>query len=88
MSTLVRRSITQHCETNGISVFALSKQIGISANQLAALERGDSVPSLYNLKKLAEFLDWSPTAIGKYVLECRAAPTGPRRLRNNGERPK
>lgn len=88
MNTLVQQSITQHCEAHGLSIFALAKQIGISANQLGALERGDGVPSLYNLKKLAVFFSWSATSIGKYVLESKPSPTGPKRLRKNGERPK
>lgn len=86
MATLVQQSISDHCEAKNISVFALSKQIGISANQLSVLARGENVPSVYNLQRLARFFGWGPVALGKYILECKAAPTGPRKLRKNRER--
>jgi transcriptional regulator with XRE-family HTH domain len=88
MATLVQQSIFDHCEAKNISVSALSKQIGISANQLSVLARGEDVPSVYNLQRLARFFGWGPIALGKYVLECKATPTGPKKLRITRERRK
>lgn len=78
---LVRQSLNKHRTANGLSQLALAKQIGISSGQLAALEAGRDVPSLYTLKRLARFFDWSPTEIGKYVLQSNPEPSGPKRLR-------
>lgn len=81
MTTLVQQSIIDDRRARQLSALALSKEIGISSNQLAALERGEDVPSLYTLQKLAKFFGWSATAIGKYVIDCKPTPAGPKRLR-------
>lgn len=81
MANLVRDSITKHRRQHDLSQLGLAKQIGISSGQLAALEAGRDVPSLFNLKKMAKFFAWAPEEIGKYVIACKAEPTGPKRLR-------
>jgi transcriptional regulator with XRE-family HTH domain len=81
MTLLVQRAITNHRRENQLSALALAREIDISSGQLAALERGEDTPSLFTLQKLAKYFRWGPLEIGKYVLECKAEPAGPKRLR-------
>lgn len=82
MPSLVQQAITAHRREHQLSALALAREIDISSGQLAMLERGEDAPSLHTLKKLARFFKWSPTEIGKYVLECKTQPSGPKRLRS------
>jgi transcriptional regulator with XRE-family HTH domain len=81
MANLVRQSIAKRRTQEDLSSLALAKQIGISSGQLAALESGRDVPSLYTLRKLALFFKWAPGDLGQYVLDSKPEPTGPKRLR-------
>ena len=80
-SNLIRRSLAKRRKDEDLSCLALAKQIKISSNQLAALESGRDLPSLWTLKKLATFFDWSPEEIGEYVLRSSPERVGPKRLR-------
>lgn len=80
---LVTSSISKRRAREDLSQLALAKQIGISSGQLAALESGRDVPSLFTLKRLAKFFAWEAEEIGKYVLASNPAPTGPKRLRTH-----
>lgn len=79
--TLVTKTLTEHRAARDLSQLALAKKIDISSGQLAALEAGRDVPSIFTLKKLAKYFKWSASAIGSYVLECDPEPSGPKRLR-------
>lgn len=82
MTLLVQKSISNHRREHRLSALALAREIDISSGQLAMLERGEDVPSLHTLQKLAKFFQWGPVEIGKYVLDCKTKPTGPKRLRS------
>lgn len=81
MGTLVQQAIADRRHRENLSALALAREIDISSNQLAALERGEDVPSLHTLKKLARFFDWDAKTVGQYVIDCKTSPTGPKRLR-------
>lgn len=80
-SNLVRQSIAARRKRDDLSCLALAKQIKISSGQLAALESGRDLPSLWTLKKLASFFEWDAGEIGAYVLACKPERVGPKRLR-------
>lgn len=82
MTLLVQKSISAHRKSHQLSALALAREIDISSGQLAMLESGEDVPSLHTLQKLARYFRWGPSEIGKYVLDCKTKPTGPKRLRS------
>ena len=80
-ASLVRRSIAKRREAESLTCTDLARQIGMSSNQLAALESGRDLPSLWTLKKLAKFFDWETHEIGAYVLLSKPERVGPKQLR-------
>jgi len=62
-------------ETNGVSVAALAEAVGVSAEDLDAWERGDSLPPLMHLLDMADnlghdlgpFFGWTEAGAGEVV---------------------
>lgn len=79
--SLIQESIANHCETHGITINRLAKSLGISSGQLGKLAVGESSPALSTLQAMAKCFKWSKSEIGSYVLECKVARAGPRKVR-------